>query len=1269
MNMITKRIDKTKKVSKALFFVIILLIVPILTNTLTYAQVTTFNNSLSTLNLRFPQEFLTQNFFIRVPNGTITEARMRIQGFDMQGRKGLPADVVLVTDTSGSMSCSRGSPCKITAAQNADKTFLDNVNLMYTHVGLVQYAYPSLTKLNENLTDNGTELRREINNYRADGWTDMGKGMELAMNQLLSSHARSDAPKYIIVMTDGWPNCDATNSDSNCGENYRDGAVDYVLDIANQCAANNIVIYGISFGNCSGVYDSGADCDLMQQITTNGVMYNAPDPTTLAQIYNQIAQQIDVNDFSTPTIRSINPLYRLGWRYPTTFSGDALWNGASCGIGSATCPDFRTLVQDNLAQCTAYPCDIMFSVYSSTVGMLNLSELFIEINEPPVGNYPPIGNCLSLPIRCPQTRNQTSIDNIRLVTDQNDPLNTLTWIYNSLLIESAGGSYFTYNFDYNSTRQLVFTVDPARLDLTFWRTFFFDITDPWGASTQSCINVSYAGCAPPVCGNGPPLELGEQCEFNNTVNNTYCSQTLENCADAPQLRIRDQYGDCNATCGCVNDSWSAPACVINKCGANCTSGTNRTCTGVGIPQGMQYCDEATCNWGLCIPLGRCGDGTLNQPTEQCELNNTINNTNCTQSTINCTNQPQVRTRDLYGNCNATCGCFYDLWSALTCIKGNCSANCTSGTNQTCITSDGYPGNQSCNGITCDWNACISTLYCGDGTVNGTETCERPYSNNNNRCPQSIETCSGARTITRDNLGYCNASCGCSYDSWGPPSCIVGTSCQAVCNDGDYRSCAGGMQFCDSATCDWGPCVPIGICVDNIINNISEQCEPNNNLKNPYCSQENESCTGARLRTRPDQAGYCNAACQCYNDTWSSPTCVANECGAECNAGDTQNCDLGGGIQGIQTCNINTCQWNTCTPLGICGDGIRNQITEQCDYPPAQNNLECSQQNESCAGRLLSTRDSFGFCNNGCTCVADAWSTSCKVDKCGAICDATTQPQTCTTDEGFQGTKSCDSGTCNFGECVPNPIECQSSIPNYLLHTEEPLTISLSDIFDYSGQVTGISDSATHFTITHPDSDHISVSSNDAALETVDITLSTDFGSKSCPVTFLNINSNCDKSGCDCTTYVCLTSGSCLDGEILVTDPYAEVNMDDFLPSRHLDYTVDSFITFDGFGVDPASGDQDDTFLVTNNTNIAHNYADGSKITLTFNDFTNLISGNKVRICPALRRFHYDIGVLGYDPNATLLITGSRAVTGFYERNGFVFSKGPYIFIAKVWLRE
>jgi hypothetical protein len=466
-------------------------------------------------------------------------------------------------------------------------------------------------------------------------------------------------------------------------------------------------------------------------------------------------------------------------------------------------------------------------------------------------------------------------------------------------------------------------------------------------------------------------------------------------------------------------------------------------------------------------------------------------------------------------------------------------------------------------------------------------------------------------------------------------------------------------------------VPIGICGDNIINNISEQCEPNNNLKNPYCSQENESCIEARLRIRPDQAGYCNAACQCYNDTWSSAACVAEKCGAACNVGDTQNCDLGGGLQGIQTCNINTCQWNTCTPLGTCGDGIRNQLTEQCDYPPTQNNPECTQQNENCTGpqntQLITRPDLVGNCDGSCQCYNDSWSPArCEAGECGAIC-SDDQTQECTIG-GQDGTETCDSTTCNWGVCEPNPVECKPSAHNYLIHTGETLFIDLNNIFEYSGTVTGISQSSSAFTINYRAPDSIAVSSSTAALGNVNIRIIVDgVESEPCSVTFLNVNSNCDKQECGiCDTYDCLYP-NCLDGEILVTDPWAEVNIDDFLPSRYLDYTVTSFTAFDGFDA-YLSQDDPKIYFVTNKTDIPHNYIDGSKIILTFNDFTNP-SGNEVRICPALRRFHYKIGVLGYDPNSTLLITGSRAVTGYYEKNGFVFSKGPYIFIAKVWLRE
>jgi hypothetical protein len=1162
-----------------------------------HSQVTVFNNSLSRISLSFVQEYQTKNFFVRVPNGTVTEARMRIQGFDLLGQALNPADVVLVTDVSGSMDddCSSSNPpltetdCKIRDAQRADISFLDNVNLNYIHVGLVDYSTCPTSDNIFSLSNNYGLLTSEINSYNTQSRTNMGGGMELAMHELLQgSNARAGIPKYMIIMTDGIANNyyggGGYYSRGTCrqdsGSNIN--AKNYVTTIANQAASQGIIIYGIAFG-------ADADRALVRSITTNGQSYYAPDAATLTAIYNDIARSISVMNSTMPVIRSTNPLSLPGWQYASNYSGDVIWNGASCGTTSTyvSCSNFITLIQDNLAQCTSNPCDIRFSVYSTTVGMLNLSDLYIEINEPPVGNYPPVGSCLFIPMLCNQDVAYVDIDDPLLVTDANDALNTLIWRYDSSrLMESSGGSHFTYNNNFNTARQLAFLVDSAYLQNPFWRTFFFNISDPWGASTSSCINVSYAGCAASVCGNGPPPGPGEQCELNNTINNIYCQQPTVNCSNAPLARTRDPYGNCNNICLCVYDIWSdPPLCIAGSCGAVCSNGQTQQCPAPGGYPGIQSCNTTTCQWNTCTPTGTCGDNIINQASEQCEPNNNDNNPNCQQENESCIGVQLITRPDLLGNCNNDCQCYNDTWSAAACVAGKCGAVCSDEQTQPCTIPGGYPGIQSCNTTTCQWNTCTLTGKCGDG----------------------------------------------------------------------------------------------------IINQPTEQCELNSTLNNTYCSQDTENCTDApRARTR-DLYGNCNANCGCAEDLWSEPSCVAGACGAICSSGATQPCTTPNGYPGIQTCDETTCDWSTCITTLSCGDDILTNPPETCELPNTYNNTNCSQSTEQCTGPKISFRDDFGDCDDACACVYDAFGEAfeCSVDKCSAECDAATPPQPCTTGAGHSGSKTCDLETCTFGSCRSNPLTCGPSVPSYLLHTGQPLDISLSDVFvGDTGGITSISHShgpAISVNDNLPTS--ISITSNAATFDTMNIRVTTDEGveSESCSVNLLNLDANCDRPECEAYAesedFEGLNSSGCLDSEIWVTDPYAAVRVSDYITSYllhgfsllHLGYTAD-FTAFDGFGVNPPLGTQATTFYITNITDVPHGTVNGSVIKVKFDDYINP-SQDYVRICPELRRLHYYIGELSYEPNSTLLITGSRAVTGYYERDGFVFSKGPYIFIAKVWMRK
>ena len=515
---------------KVWIFVLMLLVLALST----HSQLTTtvFNSSLSQISLSFPQEFQTNYFFISVPNGTVSEARMRIQGFDLLGQAINPADIVLVTDVSGSMDddCSSTRPplnelnCKIRDAQRADISFLGNVNLNYMHVGLVDYSSCPNSNNVFHLTDNYTDLRDEIRSYQTQSRTNMGGGMELAMHELLGANARPGIPKYMIIMTDGIANNYYTLGGYYAGGTCEQGqnpAKAYVRNIAQQAEDNGIIIYGIAFG-------SDADTALVQEITTNGQLYYAPNAATLTAIYNEIAQSISVQNFTTPRIRSTNPASISGWNYSTPYSGDVYWNGASCGAG-ASCSDFRNVIQTNLNQCSADPCDIGFSVYSTTVGMLNLSELYIEINEPPVSNYPPTGTCRQETFSCGQPGPIINLDNSAnpLVTDPNDELNTLSWAYDRAL-NSTGGAYFTHNTNFNATRQFNVNLDLLHRGESFWKTYYFNVSDPWGEKTSACINVSYTGCLAPA---QPVLNISDRTITFNITSQPGFHYNLRNMVD------------------------------------------------------------------------------------------------------------------------------------------------------------------------------------------------------------------------------------------------------------------------------------------------------------------------------------------------------------------------------------------------------------------------------------------------------------------------------------------------------------------------------------------------------------------------------------------------------------------------------------------------------------------------------------------------------------------------------------------------------------------
>ena len=121
-----------------------------------------------------------------------------------------PLDIVLVLDTSGSMSGNKMTNLKNAANSFIDATAKNNSGLeqdQQTRLAIVQFASGAETKQNLNyVTDqNKQQYKNTINGFGASGATYAEEGLQQAQI-VLNRNGRDDVQKIVIFFTDGEPN-------------------------------------------------------------------------------------------------------------------------------------------------------------------------------------------------------------------------------------------------------------------------------------------------------------------------------------------------------------------------------------------------------------------------------------------------------------------------------------------------------------------------------------------------------------------------------------------------------------------------------------------------------------------------------------------------------------------------------------------------------------------------------------------------------------------------------------------------------------------------------------------------------------------------------------------------------------------------------------------------------------------------------------------------------------------------------------------------------
>jgi Mg-chelatase subunit ChlD len=164
-----------------------------------------------------------------------------------------PRDIMLVLDYSGSMRDQN----KIGALKDAVAAFVSVLEQTQANDRVGFSVYSTEGQLAKALTFDLSDLLRDVRSRNADGWTNMGEGMEKGRIEL-TNNARRDAKKLMVVMTDGMANRPLGRD-----------PFQYVRDEADAAASAGIPIVAISFSR-------DADQAIMQEIaaTTQGVHFH-----------------------------------------------------------------------------------------------------------------------------------------------------------------------------------------------------------------------------------------------------------------------------------------------------------------------------------------------------------------------------------------------------------------------------------------------------------------------------------------------------------------------------------------------------------------------------------------------------------------------------------------------------------------------------------------------------------------------------------------------------------------------------------------------------------------------------------------------------------------------------------------------------------------------------------------------------------------------------------------------------------------------------------
>lgn len=229
-----------------------------------------------------------------------------------------PLDIVLVLDTSGSMSGSKMTNLKNAANNFIDATAENNRGLeqdQQTRLAIVQFANGANTRqqLNYVTDQNAQQYKNTINGFRANGATYAEEGLQQAQD-VLDRNGRADVQQIVIFFTDGEPNHRngfdnevAAEAVNTAYEMKQGGTIIYAIGVMNGANASitdddgfNEYMNGVSSnypdatarGSNGGIFDWGYYNTTFGERAEGDYYKAASDPDSIEEIFDEISDEV-----------------------------------------------------------------------------------------------------------------------------------------------------------------------------------------------------------------------------------------------------------------------------------------------------------------------------------------------------------------------------------------------------------------------------------------------------------------------------------------------------------------------------------------------------------------------------------------------------------------------------------------------------------------------------------------------------------------------------------------------------------------------------------------------------------------------------------------------------------------------------------------------------------------------------------------------------------------------------------------------------------------